>query len=246
MHRAFLLFLILNLISVPAFCQYGKSLELTAGLSKAPFVIYNNGDNEGIQLDVIKSIFSTEKQDVSFIHLPLARSFSNIEKWHSDGTITLPSGYERRGVYLTDPYIHYQKVLITLAEDELVINDLNDLAGKNIIAFQTATHFLGEEFINALEAAEDYREMADQEKQIEMLFVKRTQVLVLDITIFKYFLLTHQGEKYSKAYNVHPLFEPSHYSAGFKSEAVRDQFNRGLKVIKENGTYQQIINKYRH
>jgi polar amino acid transport system substrate-binding protein len=236
---------IFSLVPLIVFGQSGKSVELTAGLSKAPFVIYENGDNKGIQLELIKAIFSAEQQEVTFIHLPLARSFSSIEKWHSDGTITLPENYQREGVYLTEPYIRYQNVAVTLAEDNLNINELKDLAEKKVIAFQTAKHFLGDDFSQAVNAAEDYREMADQEKQIEMLFVKRAQVLILDISIFKYFLLRHQGKKYEKPYQVHTLFKPSKYSAGFKNKARRDQFNRGLSIIKENGTYQKIIDKYR-
>ena len=35
-------------------------IELTAGLSKPPFVIENDPKNSGIQLDLIKAIFAEE------------------------------------------------------------------------------------------------------------------------------------------------------------------------------------------
>jgi polar amino acid transport system substrate-binding protein len=222
-----------------------KALILTAGLSKPPFVIEHDKKNSGIQLELMKAVFAIENKEVKFLYLPLSRSFASIDKWHSDGTITLPVDHKREGVYLSEPYIRYQNVLITLAEDNLVLNDFNDLSDKKIIAFQTAQNFLGPEYNKALQNAKDYREMADQSKQIEMLFVKRTEVLVIDITIFKYFLSQHRDEKYSKPYTVHSFFKPADYSAGFKDKATRDQFNRGLNKIKANGTYQKILNKYR-
>lgn len=240
-----LLSILLNsAFSTPA--QAKRNIELTAGLPKPPFVITSSGENRGIQLDLINAAFAVEKQEVHFINVPLSRSFSSIDKWHSDGTITLPTTHKRAGVYLSLPYVHYQNVLITLTEENLTINELKDLTGKKVVAFQMAKKFLGKEYISAVNGALDYREMADQMKQIDMLFFKRADVLVVEVNIFNYFLLQHKGDKYNKNYTVHKLFTPVDYVAGFKYKEDRDQFNRGLAVIKANGTYQKILDKYHH
>ena len=107
-----------------------------------------------------------------------------------------------------------------------------------------AKNFLGENFSKTMSQAKQYTEMADQMKQIEMLFVKRTQVIILDISILKHFIKKYKAKTFKKDYVVHALFPRKIYSAGFKSRAVRDQFNRGLLVIKANGKYQEILNKY--
>jgi polar amino acid transport system substrate-binding protein len=231
-------------ISYTVIGKNAEILELTAGLSKPPFVIENNEHDRGIQLDLITEIFAIENQAVGFVHVPLARSFSSIDKWHSDGTITLPSTHREKSVFISDPYVSYQNVVITLTEDKLTIDELDDLSGKHIIAFQTAQKFLGVNYSKAIKKAAGYREMANQMKQIELLFIKRTQALVVDINILKHFLYNHREPKYSKPYKIHWLFMPRIYSAGFKSEAIRDQFNRGLAVIKTNGKYQQVLDKY--
>ncbi len=236
--------LLLLCLFISAFSHADNFIELTAGLSKPPFVIENDMQNLGIQLDLIKAIFAEENQAVRFLHVPLARSFTSVDKWHSDGTITLPSDYRHESVFISEFYISYRNVIVTLKEDDLSINTLADLKGKKIIAFQTAKKFLGAEFVNAIKAAEDYREVADQMRQIKMLFAKRTQALVLDISIFKYFLHNHSDSRYARPYKVHWLFAPRTYSAGFKSKLHCEQFNRGLKEIKANGKYQQILDKY--
>ena len=220
------------------------AIELTAGLSKPPFVIAENAENSGIQIDLIEAIFAEENKSVQFSHMSLARSFSNVEKWHSDGTITLPSGYKNEKVFVSEPYVRYQNVIVTLEEDDITIDNLADLRGKKVIAFQTARNFLGTDYVNAIEQASEYREMADQMRQIKMLFAKRTEALVLDISIFKYFLHNNKGKEYSKAYKVHWLFAPRVYSAGFKKKEDCEAFNRGLAKIKANGIYQQILDKY--
>jgi len=230
--------------SFTAFGDHAEGIEMTAGLSKPPFVVENNKHYSGIQLDLINEIFAVENQKVSFIHLPLSRSFSTVNKWHSDGTITLPSTHQQKNVFLSEPYISYQNVAVTLVEDNIKIDKIDDLVGKRIVAFQTAQKFLGDKYIQAIESAAHYQEVADQLKQIELLYIKRTQVLILDINILKHFLFSHRDQKYSKPYKVHQIFKPRIYAAGFKSKAIRDQFNRGLAVIKANGKYQQILDKY--
>jgi len=238
---------LLFLFYCTSYSAIGKSIEnieLTAGYSKPPFVIENNENYKGIQLDLISEIFAVENQAVSFIHIPLARSFSSVKKWHTDGVITLPITHQQKDVYLSDPYISYQNVVVTLSEDDLTIDKLDDLSGKYIIAFQTARQFLGADYSNAIEKAADYQEVADQMRQVKLLFNKRTQVLVLDINILQHFLFNHRDAKYNKPYKVHQLFSPRTYAAGFKSKAIRDQFNRGLAVIKANGKYKEVLDKY--
>lgn len=236
--------LIIFLTVFSGFSHAAKVIEFTAGLSKPPFVIENNPSKPGIQLDLIKAIFAEENQAVRFLHIPLARSFASVDKWHSDAIITLPSDYQHQNVFISEPYISYENVVVSLKEAGLSINHFSDLQGKEILAFQKARNFLGVEFASAIEEAKDYREVADQMRQIQMLFAKRTQLLVLDISIFKHFLHNHVDDKYLKPYEVHRLFKPRIYAAGFKSKLDRDQFNRGLRKIKANGKYQKIIDKY--
>jgi len=224
--------------------QAADIIKLTAGFSKPPYVIEKTPDYPGIQLDLINAIFKHEDQPVLFSFLSLSRRFSSPDKWHSDGVITLPKDYQYQGVYVSAPYISYQNVVVTLAQDNLVINDVNDLKGKNIIAFQMAKKFLGKEYVSAVEEAAEYRELSEQMRQIKMLFAKRTQALVLDISIFKHFLHNHREQQYSKPYTVHWLFPPRIYSVGFKDAALRDKFNRGLKKVKASGQYQKIVDKY--
>jgi len=242
--KLFQILFFLSSCSFAAVGDHSDAIELTAGLSKPPFVIENNEHYSGIQLDLISEIFAVVNQQVQFIHAPLVRSFSTVNKWHSDGTITLPMMHQQKNVFISEPYISYQNVAISLTEDNLTIDKLDDLSGKHIIAFQTAKQFLGKNYIKAIENAADYQEMADQIKQIELLYIKRTQILILDLNILKHFLYKHRELIYSKRYKIHRLFPPKVYSAGFKSKAIRDQFNRGLAVIKANGKYQQILDKY--
>jgi len=220
---------IVVLLLVHQISQAADVVKLTAGSAKPPYVIENTPEYLGIQLDLISAVFELEHQPVSFSFLSLSRRFLSPDKWHSDGVITLPKDYQYPGVFLSEPYVSYQNVVVTLAEDNLMINKISDLKGKNVIAFQMAKKFLGKEYVSAVEEAAEYRELAEQMRQIKMLFARRTQALVLDISIFKHFLHNHREQQYNKPYTVHWLFPPRIYSVGFKDAALRDRFNRGLE-----------------
>ncbi len=90
----------------------------------------------------------------------------------------------------------------------------------------------------------DYREIHDQSKQIEMLFLRRTEVIIMDINIFKYFIKHSESSIYNKPFNVHYIFNERPYSAGFRSKEIRDQFDQGIQQMRENGSYQLIIDNY--
>ena len=128
--------------------------------------------------------------------------------------------------------------------NEFIIDDIKSLSGKSMVAFQNAKKYLGEDFNKIIKYSMDYREVAEQMKQIELLFLHRTEVIILDINIFKYLLKHNTTARVSQPFKVHYIFNERQYSAAFKSEKNRDVFDEGIKTMKEQGTYQIIVDKY--
>jgi len=217
-------------------------IELMAGLSKPPFIIEANGT--GIELDIFHASFASANIDVSFIHVPFGRTVTGFQRLNADGIITVLSDYKHPNLFVSRPYITYQNVAVSLLDNQLFIDDIKSLAGKNMIAFQNAKKFLGDDFSKIIRYSTEYREMADQMKQIDMLFLRRTEVIILDINIFKYFMSNHTSGRHAQPFNVHYIFNERSYAAAFKTEKNRDLFDKGIKTIKEQGTYQLILDKY--
>ncbi len=218
------------------------ALEMVAGLAKAPFITDNQG--HGMQMDIIKAAFAQDEIDVKFLQMPLGRNITGFQRLNADGVATLSQDYQHPALHLSEPYISYQNVAISLAENQLSIETIADLSGKNVIAFQNARKFLGDSYGEAVAYLLDYRELHEQEQQIDMLFLRRTEVIILDINIFKYFVKNHQGEMFDKPTTVHYIFNQRNYVAGFRSPEMRDKFNRGIRRLKEDGSYQEILNNY--
>lgn len=222
--------------------QQKDVVELVTGLPKPPFIMEQQ--NSGLQLDIIREALALTNKSVKFTGMPLGRNITGYQRINADGVITLPHDYEHPAMYLSKPYIVYQNVAVSLAENSFNISEIKDLSGKNLVAFQNARKFLGEEYGNTIAYLMDYREVYDQQKQIEMLFLRRAEVIVLDINIFKYFVKHNQGPIYKKPFKIHYIFPERPYSIGFRSKALRDEFDHNIESLKASGSYQHIEDNY--
>jgi polar amino acid transport system substrate-binding protein len=217
-------------------------INILAGLPKPPFIIEKNGS--GLQLDIIREAFISVNHKVNFTHLPLGRSISGFKRFNADGIATLPADYQYPGIFVSKPYIKYKNVAVSLADENLSIESIQDLSGKSVIAFQNAKKFLGDDYNANISLSTDYREVADQIQQIEMLFSRRTEVIILDLNIFRYFVKSHVGGRYNQNFIIHSIFDEREYAAGFNTEQHRDMFDQGIARIKEQGVYQLVLDRY--
>jgi polar amino acid transport system substrate-binding protein len=227
-----------NALNIPAI----NKIEMVGGLVKPPFIIEENG--RGLQLDIIRKALEAVNKEVHFIHVPFGRTVTTYQSLNADGIVTVLSDYQHPNLFVSKPFITYQNVAVSLLENQLSIENIGDLSGKSMIAFQNAKKYLGEDFNKIIGYSMDYREVAEQMKQIELLFLHRTEVIILDINIFKYLLKHDTSGRYSQPFKVHYIFNERKYSAAFKSEKNRDAFDQGIKTMNEQGTYQIIVDKY--
>ena len=225
-----------------ASAQTKDAVQLVAGLPKPPFIIEKQG--RGLQLDIIRSALEMSDHDTHFIHMPAGRSITGFYSTNADGVITLLPDYDHPALNMSKPYITYQNVVVSLSENKFNIETIKDLSDKSIIAFQNARKFLGDEFVDMVSYSIDYREIHDQKQQIEMLFLRRVQAIIIDINIFKYFI-KHQSKNFSiKPVSFHYIFNERRYSAGFKSKEIRDKFDQNIQIMRANGSYQLIVDNY--
>ena len=144
-------------------------------------------------------------------------------------------------VYYSDEYITYNNIVVSI--NDFQINNLKDLKNKKIIAFQNATIYLGKEFENEVKDNKNYAEIANQEAQVASLMNGRTEVIVIDENIFKYYYKKSKLFK-QKSYKVYGIFSPTPYKIAFKDKKARDDFNEGLKILKSSGRYKEVFEKY--
>lgn len=226
-----------------------EQIEIGISFSIPPYVIEEQ--DAGIELDILREAFSVRGHTVIPRYLPLARTFSQYDANIIDGVINVIPGMVK-GFY-SDIVIVFQNNAITLSQNNLMINQIDDLANLNITAFQRASTILGEEFGEMAANNPKYKEVAAQIKQINLLFLGRTDAVVMDRRIFNYYRKQAYDvffgprsfkDKLLQEVTFHPIFPPSEYRFAFRSEAIRDDFNHGLKIIRDDGRLAAITEKY--
>ena len=90
----------------------------------------------------------------------------------------------------------------------------------------------------------NYKEEVLQEKQVNDFLEKKSDIIILDKNIFKWFLKKNSAISLSM-FKFDFIFPPNNqFKLAFKNEQMRDLFNMNLKIIKEEGLYQEIIDNY--
>jgi len=234
-----LIFLSLSLTTT----VYAKSLKVAVGLSIPPYVIKEK--SRGIEFDILKEVLASQGYEMEPVYVPLARTLFLLKNGAVDGIMS--TGQKDLPGCYTDSHITYWNFAISLASNNFKIQSIADLQNKRIISFQNAKNYLGKEFHQMAITNKKYREVADQSIQNKLLFLGRADVVIADRYIFEWFardpkvkMFNRQGQKLTH----HALFEPSHFRAVFKSEAICKAFNTGLKLMRQSGRYKEIIASY--
>ncbi|MCF8127950.1 MAG: transporter substrate-binding domain-containing protein [Deltaproteobacteria bacterium] len=218
-----------------------KELTFAVGLALAPYNIPEK--NCGMELDIVREALAMKGYRVKTKYVPFARRIREIAQREVDGVLTVNenSGLD---VFLSDRHITCENVAVSLKKKKFNIEKPGDLKDKSILTFQNAKKYLGNEFVAAADASPDYREISKQELQINLLYGDRVDVIVLDKNIFYYHKKNNKMVDTTQPIDMWPIFVEVPFRVGFVDKKIRDDFNEGLKQLRESGRYDEIIKKY--
>lgn len=208
-----------------------------------PPYVFENGS--GILVDIVRAALEPAGYHVIPVYLPLGRGFEMFAQKLVDGTATISENSGLKANY-SNVFMQYHNCVFGLKSRHFKVNGLDDLKAKNMIAFQNAHKYLGEDFGQAVLNQPNYKEIANQETQTLMLMLGRIDLAVMDESIFRFYrekLISEGKAAHQKEIESFQIFPPTPYQAAFVDATVRDDFNRGIKAIRSNGRYDAI---YRH
>ena len=226
----------------------GKHLKLVVGLALPPYIITEESktDPSGIEYELVKEAFKQVGYTVEATVVPLKAVPYNFEKHGNYAALTLSQNFKfRTKVYFSEPYIVYQNFAISLASNNLRIDNIESLKNYSIASFQNASIYLGNKFGSMVKANQRYKEFSKQVLQNRALYSGRVQVVVGDKNIFQYY-----NSKIKDNFDVKkpvvfsPIFPPNNYVIAFKDKTTRDDFNKGLKAVKASGLSKRLKAKY--
>lgn len=195
---------------------------------------------KGAEVDFIAAALNQKGVSFKFEISGYDRLLDRIGKKQLDFASPIPDELiQKFGGAKTDDYMFYTDIAMTLKGKK--ISTYKNLHGMRIVSYQQAKNFLGKDFQNALKMAKSYKELAERDGQIRMLKSKRVDVVVGEKQI-----LLGLAKKYKirdkvevglvlKKWNIQGLV--------FDKKLLND-FNEGLKKIKQDGTYDAIVRKW--
>lgn len=245
MNRAWLVLATLSLVSAPL---SARELLIAFGIDKPPFVF--GQERRGLEIDIVRAALAGKGYTVRVAHVANLRLQIAIREMGVDGAASVRRRND--GNFYSDDFITYQNFAITHKADRIELHHVEDLKGHTIVAWQNAWHDLGPAFEQAfnpgvkLPYRKKYFELASQRSQNAMFWLGRAEVILVDKTIFLWYrkALAHDMNT-TAAVTFHDLFpERTAFQVAFKDRQVRDDFNEGLRHLRESGRYQQLYERY--
>lgn len=219
-----------------------KEIKIAVGLALPPYFIAEN--NSGMEYEIVKEALAFKGHTLKATFVPFARVIVELENKTVDAAATVNSSSGLKNVFYSESHITYQNVAISLKKKNYNIASIGDLGKYSIVSFQNATSYLGEDFAKMAKGNSKYTEIANQESQTKMLFAERADLLVGDVNIFKFYKEKITDVDNKQEVVIHQIFTPVNYSCAFTDEAIKKDFDEGLKKLKSSGRYNEIIKKY--
>jgi polar amino acid transport system substrate-binding protein len=237
-------------LAVGSVAMAGEPISIAFKPGKEPYVLpkspftdadYIPTNALGIEPEICYQAFKAVGKEIKPVYMNYNRMPTELVAKNIDAATQLVPDLE--DVTYVGGYVHlHDHVIYSLSNDQ-EIKTIADVAGLRVLAFQQASKFLGPEYNAAIATAKSYREIDDQEKQVQIFLAGRTDVVVLDIGIFKHWSKVY-GEPDKEYGYASILGDRFFFSVGFTDPDLAAEFEKGLNIIKENGTYDKIYAKY--
>ncbi len=237
----FLVILVFTAFTCSKVNAESKELTLAVGLTLPPYNIPET--DSGIELDIVREALEPKGYTIKPKYVPFARRNLELSNRKVDGVLTIntDSGID---AFYSDEHLVCQNVVVSLKENALTINNVQDIADKRVVAFQDATIYLGKDFADMAQANKKYKEIANQNLQINLLYGHRVEAIVLDKNIFYYLRKGNKQVDTAQPITMHRIFKPTPFRVAFLNKKVRDDFNEGLRELRKTGRYNEIVQKY--
>lgn len=237
-YTMFVLMVTVNL----GFVARADTINVAAGWARPPYI--NPVDHTGFELDIIRQVLAKMGHETKVVYVPHRNTIQMLKAGQVHMALTLNEGAGIASSLLSETYIDYQNVVLSLNRRHLTITSLQDLSTLRVIGFQSAEDVLGDEYAQAIKENNLYFEMADQEKQVELFLQGNVDAIVVDLNVFDYLSKKLTGKSQSEQVQVHPFFAINSYRVGFIDTFMKNEFNVRLKKYLTSPEYKKLRAQY--
>lgn len=240
------LLLIVLLFPFAAFSEQSAEVVISTG-EYPPFISAHIEDN-GLVGTIIREAFASQNIAVKYQFMPWKRAFLVSEQGKVDATAYWYESETRSKThYYSKPIIQESVVWFHQYNIDFDWNTIEDLSRYQIVAIDGYTY--KKEFWDYVKQKKLNIELVTSTQQaVEMMLMGRADVMLENLDVANYIIkknnyikgLTHHPKAYINAHS-HLLLNKENQ----RSQYLLALFNRGIRKIKDNKTYQSIFNIYR-
>lgn len=225
---------------------FAKEVVMAFSKEIPPYIFEKS--NNGIEIDIISSALAFKGHTLKPIYFPLGRvpyAFSSklVDAAMGDMGVDLKAD----GGYYADPAVIYDNVFITLKSNNFTINTPKNIEQLTVVSFQGADKRYPK-WLTKVKENKMFFGISNQSAQVQLLYLQRYDVALIDRYIFQYFSnqlqLTDKVEIQEVVEHQFSVSNVEDYRPVFRLKDVRDDFNLGLKNLKDSGEFQKIYAKY--
>jgi polar amino acid transport system substrate-binding protein len=237
--------LVLVITLFPCF-TYAEDVLMAFSKEIPPYIFEKQ--NKGIEIDIISSALANKGHTLKPLYFPLGRipyAFTNnlVDAAMGDMGVDL----QPLGGFYANPAIIYDNVFITLKSKGISIKTPSDLNLLKVVSFQGAEKRYPK-WLKKVKDENRFYGVSDQLTQVKLLNFGRYDVVLSDKYIFHYFANKLQSNNTLEKQEIveHKVTTENRedYRPVFRNKKIRDDFNAGLRLLKESGEFQRIYNKY--
>lgn len=235
---ALLLALLLPLHSV-------RAADVTVGLRLAPPYVMEAADGflTGLEYELARETLHRAGHRLVPRLLTFSRLIEDFRRGALPAFAPAHANMNLQGC-ISDVLLVYQNIGLTLHQRNLMVENLQQLGGLRIMAFQNA-RFLLPGLNDAVQGNPDYVEVANQMLQVRALFSRRTDMVVADRRLLHALIAApDSGLPPGMPLREHLLFAPTPYSVAFSTPEMCQEFNRALAGLRSSGDYDRLLQRY--
>lgn len=227
-------------------------LKIAFATDRPPYCFRKDNLDQGIEIDLLRQIMGQAGHTIKIITIPKIRLIKAVKDKEVDAAATVQDNKDLQ-LYFSDPYLEFQNVVISKSSRAIELRSLQDLKQFSFIIWQDGWKNLGAEFEATYRPdangifPKNYNQAFNQLSQNKMFWADRVQLIIIDKTIFEHNQRQLASEFDTSApLTYHDLIKTkTAYSVVFRDANLHQQFNEGLKKIRNNNTYQKIIDSYK-
>ncbi len=206
--------------------------------------------NDGILIELISEAMEPLGYEIDKVYFPYARRVKSYQAKLVGVVCDINQNHINNSAlegYFSGIIYAYKNYAFSLKKRNYSFSHMSELSQYSLLSWQGARKQLGSTYDLMAASNPFYIETYDQKNQVKMLFLERVDIIQLDVQIFEFYranLIEENEIDGNIEIDRFALFGTNPNGCLFHSSKARDDFVKQIALMKKDGRYNQVFNKY--